>query len=102
MSTNKVKKARKAREGRKHNIVRLDSRTCFGISFFLSEEEAQAYAAEVRERGETYNGGWFHGMACGRDETFDYVIKDEDQSIETRQGFPQLPVGTQLYAVTTA
>jgi hypothetical protein len=52
--------------------VKRDSRICFGISFFASEEDADRYGAHVRERGDTYNGGWSHGAACGRDSSFDY------------------------------
>jgi hypothetical protein len=37
---------------------------------------ADAYAVGVRERGETYNGGFFHGMACGRAHSFDYEDKE--------------------------
>ena len=64
----------------------IDSRICFGIKFYDSEEKAEAYAKVVRMQGDAYNGGWFHGMACGRDTSFDYVRKD----------------GVKLYAVTTA
>jgi hypothetical protein len=53
--------------------VKRDSRICFGIAYFTSEAEADAYAAYVRERGYTYNGGWFDGMPCGRDITFDHM-----------------------------
>lgn len=49
----------------------MEVRICFGIKWFYSEAEADAYAAYVREKGFTYNGGWFHGMPCGRDKSFD-------------------------------
>lgn len=49
-----------------------DSRTCYGIYYFRTEAEAAQYDKIVRKRGDTYNGGYFHGMACGRDKTFDY------------------------------
>lgn len=65
--------------------VKTDSRSCFGIEFFRSEEEAQKFHEHVRERGDTYNGGFFHGMRCGRDRSFDH----DD------------PVLGHLYAVTT-
>jgi len=65
--------------------VKTDSRICFGIAWFASEEEANRYSQIVHKRGDTYNGGWYHGMACGRDRGFDY--KDEQHG--------------QLYAVTT-
>lgn len=60
--------------------VRRESRTCFGISWFATEAEADAYAAIVHEQGLTYNGGFFHGMPCGRDKTWDtdglYAVTD--------------------------
>ncbi len=55
------------------NIVKMDSRICFGIAFFATEREADAYAVHVRALGITYNGGWYHGMPCGRDKNFDHV-----------------------------
>jgi hypothetical protein len=65
--------------------ILYDSRTCFGIAFFDNKDAAERYAKKVQKRGDTYNGGFFHGMACGRDESFDYVDA----------------VRGQLYAVTT-
>ena len=65
--------------------VKYDGRICFGIAFFTSEEDAQKYDAYVKQRGDSYNGGWFHGMPCGRDTTWDH--KDEKLG--------------QLFAVTT-
>ena len=53
------------------NPIRIDSRICYGINWFATEKEANEYDAYVRENGITYNGGWFHGMACGRDTSFD-------------------------------
>ena len=53
--------------------VKTESRICFGIAWFKTEAEAMRADAIGRERGYTYNGGWFHGMPCGRDETWDYV-----------------------------
>ena len=50
-----------------------DSRICFGISYFTSEADAKKYHDYVRSKGFTYNGGWFDGMACGRDKTFDHT-----------------------------
>lgn len=76
--------------------VMRDERISFGIKWFLTEEDAQAYAKA--HSGATYNGGWFHGMSCGRDKSWDMEVKpchhernDIDRSI---------PVGTKLYAVT--
>lgn len=53
--------------------VKLDTRICFGIAYFLTEADADAYDAHVRALGLTYNGGWFHGMPCGRDKGWDRV-----------------------------
>lgn len=53
--------------------VRVDARTAFAINYFQSEADAQAFAADVKRRGATYNGGWLHGKPCGRDSTWDYV-----------------------------
>lgn len=52
--------------------VLRDSRIAIGISYFLTEEEADAYAENVVARGVTYNGGYFHGMPCGREPGRDY------------------------------
>ena len=66
--------------------IKSDSRICFGIEYFATEEDAKVYAKHVRERGDTYNGGYFHGMQCGRETRFDHVDTE---------------TGQQLYAVTT-
>jgi hypothetical protein len=66
--------------------VKTDSRICFGIEYFDNETDADRFAIAVRERGDTYNGGWLHGMRCGRDKSFDHIDADLGQ----------------LYAVTVA
>lgn len=66
--------------------VRTESRICFGISYFVTEEEADIYAQHIREEGHTYNGGWFHGTPCGRAINFDRPAKGDEPA---------------LYAVTT-
>lgn len=81
----------------------IDSRICFGIHFYDTEEKAYYATLITKVQGNTYNGGWFHGMACGRDTSFDYVVtqshlnsaKPHDALIT--QG---IKVGTKLYAVT--
>ena len=81
----------------------IDSRICFGIHFYDSEEKARYATLITQVQGNTYNGGWFHGMACGRDTSFDYIVtqahldsaKPDDALIT--QG---IKVGTKLYAVT--
>jgi hypothetical protein len=49
-----------------------EQRICFGIAYFTSEKDAELYAADVKRRGCTYNGGYFDGMVCGRAPEFDY------------------------------
>jgi len=63
--------------------VDSSSRGCFGIKWFDTEESANLFAAEVKAAGLTYNGGWYHGKACGREESFDREVN-----------------GRKLYAVT--
>ena len=53
--------------------VKTDSRICFGIAYYTSEADADAMGLYVARAGQTYNGGFFHGMQCGRDKGFDYV-----------------------------
>jgi hypothetical protein len=65
--------------------AKTDSRACFGIAYFTTEADAARYAEYVRQRGDTYNGGYCDGMACGRDTKFDH---DAD--------------GQKFYAVTEA
>lgn len=63
------------------NPVKRDSRICFSIAFFASEADADRYAAHVRANGITYNGGYFHGMPCGRDKTWDHVDRDTGKKL---------------------
>lgn len=63
--------------------VETDVRICFGIKWFATEQEAMQQDAIERDAGSTYNGGWFHGMPCGRDPSFDKIVD-----------------GRKLYAVT--
>lgn len=53
--------------------VKMDVRICFAISYFASEADADIFAKNVREQGVTYNGGYFDGMPCGRDKSWDHV-----------------------------
>lgn len=55
------------------DAVKHDSRICFGINFYRTEEDAQRAARVVQARRQTYNGGFFDGMACGREPHRDYV-----------------------------
>lgn len=67
--------------------IKIDSRICFAIHWFSTETDALTYAAYIRKRGDRYNGGFYDGMPCGRDTTFD--IRDDSGT-------------TTHYAVTTA
>ncbi len=59
--------------------IKQESRICFGIAWFKTEAEADRYGAHVRKAGYTYNGGFYHGMLCGRDKSWDYVDKELGQ-----------------------
>jgi hypothetical protein len=81
----------------------IDSRICFGIRFYDSEEKAGVATLITKMQGNTYNGGWFHGMPCGRDTSFDYVVTQAH--LDSAQPHDALitqgiKVGTKLYAVT--
>lgn len=81
----------------------MDSRICFGIEFYDSEEKANLGNIISRLMGNTYNGGWFHGMSCGRDTDFDYVVTEEHiKSARPDDALirEKVAVGTKLYAVT--
>lgn len=53
--------------------VKTEQRICFGIMWFKTEAEADVAGQIVRASGASYNGGYFHGMACGRDKGWDGV-----------------------------
>lgn len=59
--------------------VKEESRICFGIEWYDSEQEAEEIGARVRAAGERYNGGWFDGMPCGRDKQYDMTTDDGQQ-----------------------
>ena len=61
--------------------VKIDSRICFSIMYFATEADADRYAAHVREKGYTYNGGWFDGMACGREDRWDRTDPETGQKL---------------------
>lgn len=65
--------------------VKVESRTCFGLEWYATEEDAEARGREVRDAGQKYNGGFFDGTPCGRAPGFDYVEN-----------------GVRVYAVTVA
>lgn len=59
--------------------AKREERTCFGVAYFRNQNDADAYAAEVRARGLTYNGGWLHGQPCGRAFAFDHTTKEGER-----------------------
>lgn len=75
--------------------VDSEGRACFGLKWFATEAEADAYAAMVVARGDTYWGGFFHGMPCGRDPGFDCIV-----TAENRGDVPVEFVGKKIYAVS--
>lgn len=48
---------------------------CHGVHYYLTEENAILAGLAVRLRNERVIGGFYHGMQCGRDVTFDHVDK---------------------------
>lgn len=70
-----------ARRSDEFKSVKSEQRICFGISWFATESEADGYAKEVQRQGRTYNGGYFHGMSCGRAKEFDTDDKEHGQDI---------------------
>lgn len=60
-------------KGRSHYDVRI----CFGIAWYELESDADRAATETRKQGNCYNGGYYHGVACGRETGWDFTDKDE-------------------------
>lgn len=52
--------------------IHYSSRVSIGIAYFATEEDAREYADQVRLAGLTHNGGYFHGMPCGRAPSRDF------------------------------
>lgn len=65
--------------------VGRDGRNCFRVEWYASEEDAAAAAKIARDGDETYNGGFFHGMPCGRAKEFDRVFDGRKQYAVTRR-----------------
>lgn len=65
--------------------VDSESRICFALEWYDSEQEADERGERVRQSGQTINGGWNHGSPCGRAAGFDREVD-----------------GVKWYAVTTA
>lgn len=66
-------------------MVDSESRICFALEWYDSEEEADKRGEQIRAQGDTINGGWNHGSPCGRAPVFDREVD-----------------GDTWYAVTTA
>lgn len=66
--------------------VVMYSNVSHGLCFFLTEEDAEAFAEGVTG---TYNGGYMHGAPCGREPLRDFVPEEGEYA------------GQKLYAVTT-
>jgi hypothetical protein len=54
-----------------HEAQGGDVRICFAVAYYTDPEVAKA-AGEYSEQHNTYNGGYFHGMPCKRDPSFDF------------------------------
>lgn len=67
-----------------HKPVRTESRNCFGLAWFGTEAEADAYAAAVQARGKTINGGMMHGQSCGRATCYDYTDQEHGRLYAVR------------------
>lgn len=59
--------------------IAYEGRGCFGIRYFASKADAEAYGQHVRDRGDRYNGGWLDGTRCGRDYSFDRTVDGVQQ-----------------------
>lgn len=51
--------------------VKKEQRICFGIAWFRTEAEANKLGELNQRLGVRYEGGWFDGMPCKRDPSFD-------------------------------
>jgi len=63
------------------NAVFTDHRTCFALAYFATEAEAKTAAEKVEAAGNTYNGGFYHGCACGRAPQFDHDSKEHGKKL---------------------
>lgn len=79
------------------------SMTCFGLAYFLDEADAITFGKMVSERGDTFNGGFYHGMSCGRSKGYDFNVKATDPKVAGKVPVEGDGEGlVTLYAVTTA
>lgn len=70
--TDPLTKAERAEYNKLHDKAEIDSRICLSIAYFRIERDAERFGQLSAKAGNTYNGGWFHGMICGREEGRDY------------------------------
>lgn len=50
----------------------IDSRICLSIAFYKDEDTANTASEIVWANRDTYWGGMFHGMPCGRETARDF------------------------------
>lgn len=81
---NALTKAEGKRLSELKDQAKYDGRCALSIWWHTDEALADEHGKLVEKTGATYNGGWFHGMECGREKTRDYMADD----------------GTMRYAVT--
>ena len=75
-----MKNRRSNREEAMGNLVCLtnprpvytESRSCFGIAYYKTEEDAKKAHDIVMKADVRYVGGFYHDMKCGREPQRDY------------------------------
>ena len=55
--------------------AKYSGRVCFTLVWYTNRRVAEKAGQLSRSAGNRYNGGWFDGKPCGREEQFDYVDK---------------------------
>lgn len=50
---------------------KTDQRFAFGVAWFYGEAKADEFAQAVYDAGITKNGGFYDGLRCGREKSFD-------------------------------
>ena len=66
--------AERAEWNRLEKEGRFDGRIAFSMRYYTDEKDAERFGELSSKMGNTYNGGWFHGMSCGREKQFDHEI----------------------------
>jgi hypothetical protein len=85
--------------------IHTEQRICFGIAYFLTEADAQAFGDYYRKAGATYIGGYSDGMPTGRERNRDLVVTENHKRTDLQPwqkmgGIADLPLGTKIYAAT--